>query len=57
MINIIYSIILFNVLIIIFKMFVKYKIDNLQALIFNYITAGICSYLLLDPSTCAGYAL
>ena len=50
MINIIYSIILFNILIIIFKMFDKYKIDSLQALIFNYITAGILSYLFLDSN-------
>ena len=50
MINIIYSIILFNVLIIIFKMFDKYNINSLQALIFNYITAGICSYLFLESN-------
>ena len=50
MINIIYSIILFNILIIIFKMFDKYKIDSLQALIFNYVTAGICSYLFIESN-------
>ena len=48
MINIIYSILLFNILIIIFKMFEKYKIDTLQSLTLNYITAGLSSYLLLD---------
>jgi drug/metabolite transporter (DMT)-like permease len=31
-------------------MFEKYKVDNLQALIVNYITAGICSYFLLESS-------
>lgn len=40
MINIIITILLFNILIIIFKFFNKYKVDNLQALIVNYITAG-----------------
>ena len=40
MINIIITVLLFNILIIIFKLFIKYKIDNLQALIANYITAG-----------------
>ena len=50
MINIIYTILLFNVLIIVFKMFEKYNVDNLQALIVNYITAGICSYFLLESS-------
>lgn len=48
MINIIYTILLFNVLIIIFKMFEKYKIDNLQALIVNYLTAAGCSYFFLE---------
>ena len=48
MINIIYTILLFNILIIVFKMFEKYKVDNLQGLIFNYITAGVCSYFFLE---------
>ncbi|MBT7480925.1 MAG: EamA family transporter [Flavobacteriales bacterium] len=50
MINILYTILLFNILIIVFKMFEKYNVDNLQALIVNYITAGICSYFLLESS-------
>jgi len=29
-------------------MFEKYNVDNLQALIINYITAGVCSYLFLE---------
>lgn len=48
MYNIIYTILLFNILIIVFKMFEKYKVDNLQGLIFNYITAGICAYFFLE---------
>lgn len=48
--NILYTILLFNILIAVFKMFEKYNVDNLQALIVNYITAGICSYFLLESS-------
>jgi len=47
MINIIYTILLFNVLIIIFKMFEKYKVNNLQGLIVNYLTAATCSYFFI----------
>ncbi len=47
MTNIIYTILLFNVLIIIFKLFEKYNIDNLQALIINYLTAAGFSYFFL----------
>jgi drug/metabolite transporter (DMT)-like permease len=45
MIDIILTILAFNILIIIFKYFDKLKIDNLQALIVNYITAGVCALL------------
>ena len=48
MINIIYTILLFNILIIVFKMFERYKVDNLQGLIVNYLTAAGCSYFFLD---------
>ncbi len=48
MINIIYTILLFNILIIVFKMFKKYKVDNLQGLIVNYLTAAACSFFFLD---------
>jgi len=57
MINIIYTIILFNILIIVFKMFERYKVDNLQGLIFNYITAGICSYLFLESDFSIEYVM
>ena len=57
MINIIYTILLFNILIIVFKMFQKYKVDNLQGLIFNYITAGICSYLFLESGFSLEYII
>ena len=38
-------------------MFEKYNVDNLQALIVNYITAGICSYLFLDQDFSLGIVL
>ena len=57
MINIIYTILLFNILIIVFKMFQKYKVDNLQGLIFNYITAGIFSYLFLESAFSLEYII
>ena len=48
MINVIYTILLFNILIIVFKMFEKHKVDNLQSLIVNYLTAAGCSYFFLE---------
>jgi len=57
MINIIFTILLFNILIIVFKMFEKYKIDNLQGLIFNYITAGIFSYICLESNFSLEYII
>jgi len=57
MINIIYTILLFNVLIIVFKMFEKYKVDNLQGLIVNYLTAAICSYFFLEQDFSINYIL
>lgn len=41
MINILITVVLFNLLIVIFKLFNKFNVDNLQALIVNYLTAGI----------------
>ena len=38
-------------------MFEKYKIDSLQGLIFNYITAGVCSYLFLDSDFSLQYII
>jgi len=57
MINVIYTILLFNVLIIIFKMFEKYKVDNLQALIVNYLTAAGCSYFFLEQDFSLNHVL
>ena len=42
MVDILLTILAFNVLIIFFKLFDKFGIDNLQALIVNYFVAGFC---------------
>jgi len=42
MIDILLTIIAFNILIVFFKLFHKFGIDNLQALIVNYFVAGTC---------------
>ena len=38
-------------------MFEKYKVDNLQGLIFNYITAGTCAYFFLEQDFSLEYIL
>jgi len=38
-------------------MFQKYKVDNLQALILNYITGAVCSYFFLETSFSLNYIL
>ena len=50
MIYIAISILLFNLLVVFFKLFEKYNVDNLQALIANYFTSGILSLLLLNEN-------
>ena len=50
MIYIAISIILFNVLVVFFKLFEKYNIDNLQALISNYFVSALLSLLLLNEN-------
>ena len=57
MINIIYTILLFNILIIVFKMFERYKVDNLQGLIVNYLTAAGCSYFFLEQDFSLSHVL
>ena len=57
MINIIYTILLFNILIIAFKMFERYKVDNLQGLIVNYLTAAGCSYFFLEQDFSLNHVL
>jgi drug/metabolite transporter (DMT)-like permease len=48
MYSILITILLFTCLIILFKLFDRFKVDNLQALIINYITAGVLSYTLMN---------
>ncbi len=55
--NLIFSILLFNILIIIFKMFQKYKVNNLHALIFNYLVACFCSYLFIEDEISLEYII
>ena len=57
MINIIYTILLFNILIIVFKMFERYKVDNLQGLIVYYLTAAGCSYFFLEQDFSLNHVL
>ena len=42
MIDILLTILSFNILIVVFKLFDRFKIDNLQGLIINYFVAGSC---------------
>ncbi len=50
MLNVLYTILVFNLLIIIFKLFARYKVDNLQALIVNYFTAAVMGILFSESS-------
>ena len=57
MVDIILTIIAFNILIIIFKLFHKYQIDNIQALIVNYFIAGFCSLYFSEQEFSISYVL
>lgn len=48
MLSIVLTIIAFNILIVIFKLFAKFNVDNLQALIVNYFIAGLCGLYFSD---------
>lgn len=48
MIDLLLAILFFNVILILFKLFDKYQVDNLQAIVFNYIVAGYCGFLFSD---------
>jgi len=45
MLNLLLGIVFFNVILILFKLFDKYKVDNLQAIIINYLVAGTCGLI------------
>ena len=55
MINIIYSIVLFNILIIMFKLFKRYQVNNLPALIVNYLFAAMLSLSYIEQDVTIGY--
>ncbi|MGB1102636.1 MAG: EamA family transporter [Crocinitomicaceae bacterium] len=48
MLDLVLSILFFNVILILFKLFEKYRVDNFQAIIINYIVAGSCGYFMLE---------
>ena len=57
MIDILLTVLAFNILIILFKVFHKLNIDNLQALIANYFTAGLCGIYFSDQEFSINYIL
>lgn len=57
MLSIVLTIVAFNILIIIFKLFAKLNVDNLQALIVNYFVAGCCGLYFSDVSFSFNYVL
>ncbi len=57
MIDILITILSFNVLIIFFKFFDKFGIDNIQALTVNYFVAGFCGLYVSDQDFSVGYVL
>lgn len=44
MIDLILGILFFNLILILFKLFDRYKVDNLQAIVVNYLVAGSCGF-------------
>lgn len=57
MVDILITILAFNILIILFKLFDKLGIDNLQALIVNYFVAGFCGLYLSGQEFSFSYVL
>lgn len=57
MLDILLTVVAFNILIIIFKFFHKLNIDNLQALIANYFTAGLCGIYFSDQEFSINYII
>ncbi|OFY90151.1 MAG: hypothetical protein A3K10_15275 [Bacteroidetes bacterium RIFCSPLOWO2_12_FULL_31_6] len=57
MIDILLTIVAFNILIVVFKLFDKFDIDNLQALIINYFVAGFCGLYFSDQEFSIAYIL
>ena len=57
MIDILLTIVAFNTLIVVFKLFDKFGVDNLQALIVNYFVAGFCGLYFSDQEFSITYIL
>lgn len=57
MLSIVLTIIAFNILIVIFKLFAKFNVDNLQALIVNYFIASFCGLYFSDIEFNLSYIL
>jgi drug/metabolite transporter (DMT)-like permease len=57
MIDILLTILAFNVLIVFFKLFHKYGVNNLQALIVNYFVAGFCGLYFSNQEFSLSYVL
>jgi len=57
MIDILLTIIAFNILIVFFKLFHKFGIDNLQALIVNYFVAGTCGLYFSNQTFSVNYVI
>lgn len=45
MIDLLLAILFFNIILVLFKLFDRYKVDNLQAIVVNYVIAGSCGIL------------
>jgi drug/metabolite transporter (DMT)-like permease len=57
MIDILLTILAFNILIVFFKLFHKYGVNNLQALIVNYFVAGFCGLYFSNQEFSLSYVL
>ncbi len=57
MIDILLTVVSFNILIVFFKLFHKLNIDNLQALIVNYFVAGLCGIYFSEQTFSIQYVL
>lgn len=57
MVDILLTIVAFNILIVFFKLFHKFNIDNLQALIANYFVAGLCGIYFSEQEFSIQYVL
>lgn len=50
MLDLLLGILFFNIILILFKLFERYKVDNLQAIIVNYAVAGLCGFFFSEST-------